>query len=197
MTLTAKEDIQTIKLAGDGSISYNSGSPSTRKHDSCYYLIVADPAAGDAFKYLNVVVTKIDQANAYLYGGKSKMDSKVSIVEDNAALTEGSTYTFDASVGGFMVAYPNKDKETHFEFSYWVGSTPPPAKGGSMGTIIVIIVVVLVIILIAVAVMKIRKNKENNQVTVLVNEEDNTNDKTNNDQLGIVELPQKEGETAV
>jgi len=107
MTLTAKVDVQTIKLAGDGSLGYNSGSPSTRKHDSCYYLIVADPLAGAAFKYLNVLVTKSDEANAYLYGGKSKMDSKVSIVEENAALKAGSTYTFDASVGGFMVAYPN------------------------------------------------------------------------------------------
>ena len=45
MTLTAKIDTQTIKLSGDGSLSYNAGSPDTRKHDSCFYLIVADPAA--------------------------------------------------------------------------------------------------------------------------------------------------------
>jgi len=47
MTLTATVDLQTIKLAGDGSLAYNSGSPSTRKHDSCYYLIKADPKAGE------------------------------------------------------------------------------------------------------------------------------------------------------
>jgi len=33
-----------------------------------------------------VKVTKIDEANAYLYGGKSKTDSKKSVVKDNAAL---------------------------------------------------------------------------------------------------------------
>jgi len=164
MTLSATVDIQTIKLAGDGSLAYNSGSPSTRKHDSCYYLIKADPAAGEANKYLNVVVTKITEANAYLYGGNSKMDAKTSIVEENAALTQGSTYTFDASVGGFLVAYPNKDKETHFEFSYWVGSTPPASMGGNMGMIIGIIVALIVLLIIAVAVMKIRKNKDNNQI---------------------------------
>jgi hypothetical protein len=38
---------------------------------------------------LNVKITKIDNANSYLYGGKSKMDSKKMIVEGNAALTEG------------------------------------------------------------------------------------------------------------
>lgn len=43
--------------------------------------------------------------------------------------------------------------------------------------------------------MKIRKNKENNQVTVLVNEEDNSNDKTNNDPTSQIELPKPEGET--
>ena len=88
------------------------------------------------------------------------MDSKSSIVPDNAALTRGSTYVFDASVGGFLVAYPNKDKATAFEFSYWVGSTPPPtAGGGGMAVVIGIVVAILVMILILVAVMKIRKNK--------------------------------------
>jgi len=37
------------------------------------------------------------------------MDAKTSVVEDNAALTQGNTYTFDASLGGFLIAYPNKD----------------------------------------------------------------------------------------
>jgi uncharacterized membrane protein len=75
---------------------------------------------------------------------------------------------------------------------------PPQAmggSGGSMGMIIGIVVAVIVLILILVAVMKIRKNKENNQITVLVNEDDNANDKTKNEDLGTIELPQKEGET--
>jgi hypothetical protein len=109
-----------------------------------------------------VVVTKVTEANAYLYGGKSKMDSKKSVVEGNAALKEGSTYTFDASLGGFLVAYPNKDKETHFEFTYWIGTTGPENSSGNLGMIIGIVVAVLVIILILIAVMKIRKNKQDN-----------------------------------
>jgi len=60
MTLTATLDMQTIKLAGEGSLAYKSGSPDTRKHDSCYYLIVADPTLDEKYKYLNVVVTKVD-----------------------------------------------------------------------------------------------------------------------------------------
>ena len=55
------------------------------------------------------MVQKVDQANVYLYGGKTKMDSKTSVVAENAALEAGKTYTFDASLGGFLVAYPNKD----------------------------------------------------------------------------------------
>jgi len=35
------------------------------------------------------------------------MDAKTSVVPGNAALTQGSKYVFDASVGGFLVAYPN------------------------------------------------------------------------------------------
>jgi len=61
-----------------------------------------------------------------------------------------------------LVVYPNKDKETVFEFSYWAGNTPPASTGGAMPVIIGIVVAVLVMILILVAVMKIRKNKENN-----------------------------------
>jgi len=60
MTLTATADMQTIKLDGDGALGYKAGSPTTRKHDSCYYLIVADPKAEVEHKYLNIVVTKID-----------------------------------------------------------------------------------------------------------------------------------------
>jgi len=56
MTLTATVDVKSIKLDGDGSLSYNTGSPDTRKHDSCYYLIVADPKADPKNKYLNVEV---------------------------------------------------------------------------------------------------------------------------------------------
>ena len=37
------------------------------------------------------------------------MDSKTSVVPGNAALEEGKVYTFDRSLGGFLVAYPNKD----------------------------------------------------------------------------------------
>lgn len=90
------------------------------------------------------------------------MGSKTSIVMDNMALEKSMTYTFDASVGGFLVVYPNKDQKTTFEFKFWAGSVPPAAKGGSTAMIIGIVVGVLVIILVLAAVMKIKKNKENN-----------------------------------
>ena len=64
-----------------------------------------------------------------------------------------------------------------------------------IGLIIGIVVAVLVLILILVAVMKIRKNKEqNNNVTPFENEEVVADDKQKDD-VGVIELPQKEGET--
>ena len=69
MTLLAKTDPTSIKLDGDGALAYNSGSPTARQHDSCFYLIKPDPEAGADAKYLNVEIVNIDQANAYLYGG--------------------------------------------------------------------------------------------------------------------------------
>merc|ERR1712166_355950 len=112
------------------------------------------------------------------------------VVPMNAALEVGKTYTFDASIGGFFVAYPNKDQKTNFEFKYWGGDIPPMKEGGSAMMVIVIIVVILF------AVMKIKKNKENNQIkTELVNEVDNTDDKSKNEELETIELPQKEEET--
>ena len=59
MTLTATLNMESIELAGEGSLAYKKGGPDTRKHDSCYYLIVADPTIDAKYKYLNVVVTKI------------------------------------------------------------------------------------------------------------------------------------------
>jgi len=118
------------------------------------------------------------------------------VVPMNAALEVGKTYTFDASIGGFLVAYPNKDQKTNFEFKYWGGDIPPMKEGGSAMMVIVIVVVILLIIVILFAVMKIKKNKENNQIkTELVNEVDNTDDKSKNEELGTIELPQKEEET--
>ena len=60
MTLIATPNMQSLALGGEGSLAYNLGGPDTRKHDSCYYLIVADPTLDEKYKYLNVVVTKVD-----------------------------------------------------------------------------------------------------------------------------------------
>jgi hypothetical protein len=40
----------------------------------------------------------------------------------NRAAETGKNYTIDVSEGAFVIAYPNKDKQTELEFKYWVES---------------------------------------------------------------------------
>ena len=64
--------------------------------------------------------------NVYIYGGQSRFDATESIVKDNMQAVVGKNYTFDATQGILVVAYPNKDVDTQFEFKYWVGSYEDP-----------------------------------------------------------------------
>jgi len=78
------------------------------------------------------------------------------------------TYAFDYSEGILMVAYPNKDKETNFEFEYWVGAYEEPGffsfsgENGTTNLIIFCVAVVLILIILIVGVWFIIKRKKNN-----------------------------------
>jgi len=66
-------------------------------------------------------VTAADEMNVYLYGGSSKRNATIPIVDQNAPVKVGKTYTIDANDGMLLVAYPNHNVTTNFQFTYWVG----------------------------------------------------------------------------
>ena len=108
------------------NLKYNEGAPSIRRYDSCYYQIKAVPEQ-ELSKIKKVIslkiylqVTKAQNMNVYLYGGKDRFNADVSIVNDNQPVKVGSNYTISIDSGMLLVAYPNKDSETDFEFKIWV-----------------------------------------------------------------------------
>ena len=42
------------------------------------------------------------------------------MIVNNAAAKVGMNYTIDVADGMFLVAYPNENAQTEFEFKYWV-----------------------------------------------------------------------------
>jgi len=115
-------------------------------------------------------ITKLSNVNAHLYGGASRAEATTLVVEENAALVVGKTYSAPALKGALLTALPVYNAlETAFEFEYIIDKSPPPPKtlaqslaakadggGGSMPMIIGIVVGVVAVILIIVAVMKVR-----------------------------------------
>ena len=47
--------------------------------------------------------------NVYVYGGTSKDSATISIIENNAPVIVGQTYSIDSELGMILVAYPNED----------------------------------------------------------------------------------------
>ena len=64
--------------------------------------------------------------NIYIYGGSSRFNSNMTVIEGNNQAQIGKNYTFDYKKGMLLIAYPNFDKQTEFEFKVWVdGFTIP------------------------------------------------------------------------
>lgn len=108
----------------------------------------------------------------HLYGGASRAEATTLVVEENAALVAGKTYSAPALKGALLTALPVYNAaETAFEFEYIIDKSPPPPKtlaqslaaktdadggGSSMPMIIGIVVGVVAVLLIICAVMKVR-----------------------------------------
>merc|ERR1711939_125762 len=56
--------------------------------------------------------------NVYLYGGNNRFNASISLVKNNEQVKVGETYTIDSAIGMLLVAYPNQDVDTEFEFVY-------------------------------------------------------------------------------
>lgn len=144
-----------ITLTEDKSIKAKSGTIKTGLYDACYWELTAAPSEGNS---IHIKVTKAKNVNAYFYGGDSRSEATVSVVEDNAVLKAGETYYVPTDKGGLLTALPVLgETDTEFEFEYFIA--PTPAESSNVPMIVGIIVGVLAVLIIICAVMKIRKNK--------------------------------------
>ena len=127
MTLMTTEEMQTISST---SLKFQEGRPEFRQYDACFYLIKTDVTGYTAFK-----LEAADQVNVYVYGGADRFTATESIVPMNAMPTVGVEYGTDASKGILVVAFPNKDVDTNFSFSYWHQETKPAGSGAMMNAL--------------------------------------------------------------
>merc|ERR1712080_234866 len=67
---------------------------------------------------IQLSVLRAKEMNVYLYGGNSRFNATIPLVKDNAAVETGKTYTIDSNEGMLLVAYPNHEVDTEFEFVY-------------------------------------------------------------------------------
>lgn len=150
-----------------------------RKYDSCYYEFkasedITDPSAyptiedrADGIRIF-VQITKAKNMNIYLWGGQDRESATKWLVKSNRKAVENYNYTYDASQGIFMVAYPDKDKDTEFEFRYWVDAFHESwvvrlyewnfegDYGQKVLIIFVVVIVILVILLIGMYICCVR-----------------------------------------
>ena len=58
--------------------------------------------------------------NVYIYKGKDRFTATESLTPGNKPVSLNQNYTVAVDSGILVVAYPNKDVKTNFEFKYWV-----------------------------------------------------------------------------
>ena len=103
---------------------YREGSPSVRKYDTCYYdILPGDDLTGIKSKLGLRIFLKIKNnknLNVYLYGGRDRYNAVESIISGNKKAELNTNYTVDVDDGFLIVAYPDENVPTEFEFEYWV-----------------------------------------------------------------------------
>lgn len=144
-----------ISLIADNAIKTKSGTIKTGLYDACYWELSAAPSPGNC---IHIKVTKAKNVKSYFYGGDTRSEATVSIVEDNSVLKAGETYHVPTDKGGLLTALPVLgETDTEFEFEYFIA--PTPVDSSNVPMIVGIVVGVLAVLIIICAVMKIRKNK--------------------------------------
>jgi hypothetical protein len=102
---------------------------------------------------INIKLTNSIEMNVFAYGGPDRESATIPVTTDNAPLEIGKIYNIDASKGMFLIAYPNENSKTEFEFEYWMGEY---VAESSIGTG-VILAMVLFIIAIAIMLVTIKR----------------------------------------
>ena len=116
----------TSRTVWSNEMRYREGRPEVREYDACYYEIgTVDPNQLQSQNLaeksrIYVEFTQANDMNVYIYGGKNRFEATEEVVSGNSAVKLNRNYTIDISKGFLIVAYPNKDVETTFEFKYYV-----------------------------------------------------------------------------
>ena len=111
-------------------------------------------------RMLTVKITKAKGMNVFIYEGMNRFDATKDIVEGNRP-NIGRTYAVNQKSGILVVAYPNKDETTEFEFiaqvkpkylitQEYMIEVPGEYLGDEVKKIIIIIAVVVVVFFILV-----------------------------------------------
>ena len=133
-------------------MKYRKGDTSTRQYDFCNYKLSRDLNTIDDERlqkirakssnqkvFLNLKFTKLKEMNAYIYKGKTRYDSKEMLIDGNKQVEADKVYQVDVDESIFIISYPNYDKDTEFQFNYWIAPYIEPHEepwyefAGNMG----------------------------------------------------------------
>lgn len=171
------DGVQKISLEGANALGFREGRPNVRAYDSCFYEVgsaVQQLTAEEResmklkendMRQINVIFSKLNEMNVYIYGGKSRYDATMSLTEQNLPVVIGKNYTVPVEVGMLIVAYPNENvDDTTFEFSYSVVTAPPMEK---INRPMIAIILCVVVVLLVIVCLTIRHCKNRNKIEIL------------------------------
>ena len=126
MKVYVDENPRTISLRENNALKYREGRPQIRSYDSCYYEI--NPSEELKIKtsiwekpdlriYLDI--KRLRNMNVYVYQGQSRYNATVPINE-NQKLKPGDKFNVNYTKGMLLIAYPDQDVYTEFEFTVQV-----------------------------------------------------------------------------
>jgi len=106
--------------------------------------------------------------NVFLYEALDRYSPGLSIMSNNTPEID-RIYSLEAKSGFLLIAYPNKDVDTNFEFKYWIGTNdelpkPEPELEFDAELFVIVAAVVVSVILIIVCLLilydRTRSNKK-------------------------------------
>lgn len=100
-----------------------------RKYDACHYLLtLSDDLKSQDGYYLNFKVHKKSEMNVYIYEGLDRVSATKKMISDNGQVEVGTKYQVKGDSGILVIAFPNKDQDTSFSFSYIASKDPLVVK---------------------------------------------------------------------
>ena len=117
-------------FAFDGLKWYENLSGQADRYDACTYTILSRPEGLYPSGSIELKISKINNVEIFLNGGKSREDAKIVVVEENASVKEADpskVYSVPIQNSLFVTVLPIKNEiETSFEFEYQITGTPQP-----------------------------------------------------------------------